>query len=74
MEGSVKMVRKEIGQMDRVWIHVAHDRQTCRALVKTVMNFRFQVNAENFLNSDATISFSRRTLFYGVGWFARFAS
>jgi hypothetical protein len=56
-----------------VWVHVVQDRHTCRALVNTVMNFRVSWNAENFLNSWATISFSRRNLFYGVGWFATFA-
>jgi hypothetical protein len=33
------------------------------------MNLRVPQNAENFLTSWGTVSFSRRTLLHGVGYF-----
>jgi hypothetical protein len=37
-----------------------------RALVNTVMNFRFPLNMENILTSRVTVDSSRGSLFYGV--------
>jgi peptide subunit release factor RF-3 len=46
------------------WIDLAQDRW--RALVYTVMNFRFPKNAGNSLRSLGHFSFSGRTLLHGV--------
>jgi hypothetical protein len=48
------------------WMHVAQDRNKWRDVVNTVMNLRVPRKAGNFLTSCVTISFSRRTLPYGV--------
>jgi hypothetical protein len=45
---------------------VAQERDRRRAFANAVMNLRFSQNAGNFLPSRGTISFSRRTLFYGI--------
>jgi hypothetical protein len=39
-EDNIKMDLREIGFGDVDWIHLAHDRDTWRALVNTVMNLR----------------------------------
>jgi hypothetical protein len=36
----IKMDRSEIGWEGAEWIHVAQDRDECRAVVNTVMNLR----------------------------------
>ena len=36
------------------WMELAQNRDRCRALVSTVMNFRFPQNAGNFLISCKT--------------------
>jgi hypothetical protein len=39
-EDNIKMDLREIGFGDVNWIHLAQDRDRCRALVNTVMNLR----------------------------------
>jgi hypothetical protein len=48
------------------WIDLAQDRDRWRKLVSSVMNFRFPLNAGNFLTSREPINFSRKTLVHGV--------
>jgi hypothetical protein len=39
-EDNIKMGLQEVGCKDMDWIELARDRDTCRALVNVVMNFR----------------------------------
>jgi len=48
------------------WVHLAQNREQWRAIVSMVMNLRVPEKAENFLTNSVTVSFSRRTLPYGV--------
>jgi hypothetical protein len=50
---------KEIGWEVVDWIHLARDRGQWRALVKTVMNRRVQLNMGIFLTSCMTVGFWR---------------
>jgi hypothetical protein len=45
---NIKMDLTEIGWKDVDWIHLAQDRDRCRALVNTVMKLRVPQNAGNF--------------------------
>jgi hypothetical protein len=51
---------REIGWDGMDWIALAQDRDQVRALVNTVMKFRVQYNAGNFLSSCTIGGFSRR--------------
>jgi len=48
------------------WIVLAQNRDRCWALVNAEMNFRVMENVGNSLTSCELVSFSRRTLLYGV--------
>ena len=45
---------------------MAKEKDRQRALVHVVMNLRFQQNVGNFSTSSGPVSFSERTLLYGV--------
>jgi hypothetical protein len=49
-EDNIKRILEKLdGGVD--WIDVAQDKEMWRAVVNTVMNFRFAYNAGNFLSS-----------------------
>jgi len=58
---------REVGWGDMDWIDLAQDRDRWRALVNEVMNLRVPQNAVIFLSIQERVSFSRMTLFHGVG-------
>jgi hypothetical protein len=63
-----KIDLQQIGWSNMDWIYVAEVRNQWRAIVDTVMNLRFLQNVVKFLNSRATVGFSRRSRLHGVGW------
>jgi len=65
-EENIKIDLQEVGSNVMDWIDVAEDRDRWRTLVNAVMNLRVPWSAGNFLTSWEPISFSRRTLLYGV--------
>jgi hypothetical protein len=46
-EENSKMGLREIGRSGMDWIHLAQDRDQCRALVNMVMKFRVPLNVVN---------------------------
>ena len=53
-EDNIKMDLDEVGNGCGDWMELAKDRDSWRALVSTVMNFRIPQNAGNFLISCKT--------------------
>jgi hypothetical protein len=44
------------------------DRDTWKACVSVVTNFRISLSAENVLTSWGSLSFSKRVIIHGVNW------
>ena len=65
-EDNIRMDLREVGCGCVDWMELAQDRDRWRLLVSAVMNLRVPQNAGNFLTSCRPVSFSRRTLLYGV--------
>ena len=63
---NIRMDLQEVGCGYMDWIGLAQDRDRWRTLVSAVMNLRVSWNLGNFLTSCKPVSFSRRTLHYGV--------
>jgi hypothetical protein len=61
-----RMDLQEVGCGCEDWIGLAQDRDRWRALVSAVRNLRVPQNAGDFLTSCKPVSFSRRTLLFGV--------
>jgi hypothetical protein len=57
---NIKIDLRGIGWDVMDWIDLAQDRDQCRTLVNTVMNFRVPQNAGKFLGGCTVGSFSRR--------------
>jgi hypothetical protein len=65
-EDNIRMDLREIGWGGMDWIHLAQDRDQCRALVNTVMNLQVPLNVVKFLSSWAIGRSSRRTQLHTV--------
>ena len=63
---NIRMDLLEVGYGFMDWIGLVQDRDRWQTLVSAVMNLRVPLNTGNFLTSCKPVSFSRRTLHYGV--------
>ena len=63
---NIRMDLQDVGCGYMDWIGLAQDRDRWQKLVSAVMNLWDPRNAGNFLTSCKPVSFSRRTLLYGV--------
>jgi hypothetical protein len=50
LKDNIRMDLIKIGWEREDWIHLPHDRDQCRALVKTVMNLSDSIKGEEFLD------------------------
>ena len=65
-EDNIKMDLQEVGGGCEDWMELAQDRDRWRALVSTVMNLRVPKKWGISRLAAEPVSFSRRTLLYGV--------
>jgi hypothetical protein len=65
-EDNIKRDLQEVGGGCGDWMEWAQDRDSWRALVGTVMNFRFPKMRGISCLAAKPVSFSRRTLLHGV--------
>jgi len=69
---TIKMELQELGCGVMDWMELAQDRDGWRALVNAIMNLRIPYNEGNFLTSSTPVSFSRRTMLYGINYRVKF--
>jgi hypothetical protein len=72
-ENNIKMDLKVMGWEGTDWIALVQDRDSWRALVNALMNFRVPQNAVNFLTSWRPVSFSGRNLILAVSSLVTFS-
>jgi hypothetical protein len=65
-EANIRMDLQEMGCEGKDWIQLDQDIDRWRVLVNAVMNLRVPQSAGNFLISCRSVTFSRRTVLYGV--------
>jgi hypothetical protein len=68
LEDNIKIDLKEMGWEGVNWIHLAQDIDQWWVLLDTVMNLQLPYYAGNFLSSETTVSFSRKTRFHGISY------
>jgi hypothetical protein len=64
-DNNIKINLKNIGWKGVYWIHLAKDGDQWQTLVHTVTNLLSSIKCRNYLTSQGTISFSRRTQLHG---------
>jgi hypothetical protein len=67
-EGNIKLDRKHVKWKIVDRIDINKDEDGWWAILIMVMGPRFSQKTETYLTSWTTVSFSRRTLLYGVGY------
>jgi hypothetical protein len=73
-EDNIKIDLQEVGCGDMDWIELAQNRDIWLGLLTAVMNLRVPLNVGNFLTSWQPISFTRKTVLYGVGMLCFFTT